>query len=280
MSAPVTHDADGNLVNQWNEVAQELTAIPLMLERARYAATIKPVAHLPRDGAILEAGCGAGRILRSLDRMGFTDVTGLEISKSRLDYVAHAGPRSAKLICSGEVPFADESFDAVLTAAAIEHVTDPRAWLEELSRVTKPGGIVSITTDTYMWKWLQQLGLYNTVQPLDDAIWPYDLVNWARATGLRLMSCGGFVNVDKQRWWFARQMKRLVSVRRHYRKWKGDCASVNPWVDVPAVDEASIVEAVEQFPVSDATNVAECVWAYECYYWFEKPANRPMRRAA
>jgi SAM-dependent methyltransferase len=275
-----SHPPENHLTNAWNEVAAELTAIPLLLERARYAATIKPICHLPHNAQILEAGCGAGRILRTLDRMGYRDLTGLEISKSRLDYVAQAGPAGARLICSGEVPFANDTFDAVLTAAAIEHVTDPRQWIAELARVTRPGGVVSITTDTYMWKWLQSLGLYQTVQPLDGAIWPYTLVNWARQAGLQLRSCGGFDSVDKQRWYFLKQMKRLVSARRWYRKLKGGYPPVNPWGNVPAVEEASITDAVRDFPLHDQSDLPACVWAWECFYWFEKPASSVLRAAA
>ncbi|HEV7300899.1 MAG TPA: class I SAM-dependent methyltransferase [Tepidisphaeraceae bacterium] len=278
---PAAAAADSEqLVSAWDEVAQELTAIPLLLERARYAATIRPILHLPKAAEILEAGCGAGRILRTLDRMGYGNLTGLEISQARLNYIAQAGPRNAKLVCSSEVPFAANTFDAVLTAAAIEHVTDPRQWLKELARVTRPGGVISITTDTYMWKWLQSLGLYQTVQPLDGAIWPYKLAFWGRQAGLRLRACGGFVNVDRQRWYFLRQMKRLVSARRWYRKWKGGYARVDPWGHVPAVDEASIVDATHDFPMSADVDLQACVWAYECYYWFEKPAMGAMRLAA
>jgi SAM-dependent methyltransferase len=272
--------ASDQLVSAWDEVAQELTAIPLLLERARYAATLRPILHLPVSADILEAGCGAGRILRTLDRMGYENLTGLEISQARLDYIAQAGPRNAKLVCSGEVPFASNSFDAVLTAAAIEHVTDPRVWLNELARVTRPGGVISITTDTYMWKWLQSLGLYQTVQPLDGAIWPYELANWGRQAGLRLRACGGFVSVDRQRWYFLKQMKRLVSPRRWYRKWRGGYARVDPWGEVPTVDEASIVDATRAFPLSDDVDLPACVWAWECYYWFEKPPAAATRLAA
>lgn len=261
------------LAGAWDEVAAELNAIPLELERVRYAAVLKFVESLPKSARILEAGCGAGRILRSLAAMGFENLVGLEISQSRLDYVSRTGPDCAELVCSDRVEFEDACFDAVVSAAVIEHVIDPGAWLGELSRVTKTGGVISIATDTYMWHWLKWLGLYRTVQPIDEAIWPATLIRWGEQAGLELMGCGGFVNVAEQRWYFVRQLKRLTSLRRWWCKlWGIRRARVDAnEASVPSVNEtASILEATRVFPPSLKRDIAGCVWSYECYYWFRK----------
>jgi ubiquinone/menaquinone biosynthesis C-methylase UbiE len=261
------------LVGAWDEVAAELSAIPLELERVRYAAVLKFIEALPKSARVLEAGCGAGRILRALAAMGYENLVGLEISQSRLDYVSRAGPTCAELVCSDQVEFEDESFDVVVSAAVIEHVIDPAKWLGELARVTKKGGLISIATDTYMWQWLKRLGLYRTVQPLDQAIWPRALIRWGERAGLELAGCGGFVNVPEQRWYFARQLKRLTSLRRWWCKLWGirrtqSAASEAP---APAVDEtASILEATRAFPMAQKRDLAGCIWSYECYYWFRK----------
>lgn len=261
------------LSSAWDEVAAELNAIPLELEGMRYAAVLKFIQSLPRTARILEAGCGAGRILRTLEAMGYRNLTGLEISQARLDYISVAGPRCAKLLCSDRVEFESESFDAVVSAAVIEHVIDPKPWLADLARVTRRGGLVSIATDTYMWKWLKDLGLYRSVQPIDKAIWPTTLIGWARSAGLELVGCGGFVNVDDQRWYFLRQLKRLTSLKRWWCKLRGirrTAMQIGP-TPPPAVDEtASILDAVRNFPLRLERDLAGCVWSYECYYWFRK----------
>src|SRR5438874_6679816 len=104
------------LSSAWDEVAAELNAIPLELECDRYAAVLKFIMSLPKTARILEAGCGAGRILRALDAMGYHNLVGLEISQARLDYIARAGPACAQLVCSDQVDFDGNSFDAVVSA--------------------------------------------------------------------------------------------------------------------------------------------------------------------
>ncbi len=259
------------LTAAWNDVAGELSAIPPVLERMRYASVIRPLLELPRSANILEAGCGAGRVLRTLDALGFKNLTGLEISTARLNFVRRAGP-AARLICTDGVPFADSAFDAVVSAAVIEHIAQPDRWLADLARATRRGGIVSIATDTLMWNWLKMLGLYKSVQPIDRAIWPGKLARWGSQAGLKLIACGGFVNVDEQRWYFAQQMKRLMSWRRWWFKLTGQrTGKPRPPTVYPQGNEvAAIVQATRDFPSGRTRRWMQCVWAYECFYWFVK----------
>lgn len=270
LNVPIT----GNLHDAWDEVAAELCEIPLLLEVVRYGAAIKPLTVLPKTAQILEAGCGAGRILRSLSALGYENLSGLEISHARLRYINRHGPSNARLVCTDKVPFADASFDAVVSAAVIEHVADPAPWLAELARVTRPGGLISLTSDTYMWRWLQLLGLYKTVQPLDRAIWPTTLIGWGRRAGLELVACGGFVNVPEQEWFFPKQLKRLTSLRRWYcklRKIRGTPRPQPPVRHIPEVE--GVLEAVDQFPMTDARDVLAAIFSYESFFWFRKPAR-------
>ena len=59
-------------------------------------------------------------------------------------------PESEVLVSRAEdLPFVDGVFDTVVCSEVIEHVSDPYAVIQELSRVTKVGGNVILTTPNY-----------------------------------------------------------------------------------------------------------------------------------
>ncbi len=47
------------------------------------------------------------------------------------------------------LPYADDSFDLVISMDVIEHLPDPRPWLRQNIRVLKPGGHLFLTTPNY-----------------------------------------------------------------------------------------------------------------------------------
>jgi SAM-dependent methyltransferase len=77
----------------------------------------------------------------SVSGVGFEElssVPGIELVETDVAF----GPRT-DLICDGHsLPFADESFDAVVCQAVLEHVADPARVVAEIWRVLMPKGLV------------------------------------------------------------------------------------------------------------------------------------------
>ena len=101
--------------------------------------------HVVGGGAVLDLGCGSGRITRSLARDGFS-MTGADISNRMLDQ-ARSEPRGDPVrwvLQDADQPFplpldADQ-FDAVISSSVLEYLSDPAVALAEMARLLKPGG--------------------------------------------------------------------------------------------------------------------------------------------
>jgi len=62
------------------------------------------------------------------------------------DSFEYDGIQCHKTEADGRLPFDDGTFDAVISVEVIEHVEDQFAFIRELVRIAKPGGLVIITT--------------------------------------------------------------------------------------------------------------------------------------
>ena len=106
--------------------------------------------QLPADCAILDVGCGSGRMLDEL--RGYGIVSGLDMSP---ESVAAARARGHS-VCLGEaaaLPHDDASFDLITCFDVLEHTLDDRSTLREFARVCRPGGTLLVTVPAYESLW-------------------------------------------------------------------------------------------------------------------------------
>ena len=112
---------------------------------------------IPRDGAILDVGCGGGRTIAKLAASsGLGRVFGLDHSA---DSVRVAAKINAEMIQAGRVeiregsvsklPYARDTFDLVTAVETIYFWPDLPADFREIWRVVKPGGIFAIICEVY-----------------------------------------------------------------------------------------------------------------------------------
>lgn len=94
----------------------------------------------------LDAGCGGGRYVVALSKLGADEVVGIDISaeavaaaNARLSVrgINHARVLQASIL---DIPFPEHSFDYVVSSGVIHHTPDPKKGFLELDRVLKPGG--------------------------------------------------------------------------------------------------------------------------------------------
>ncbi len=91
-----------------------------------------------RGADVLEVGCGTGLILREITPVAKTAV-GLDISRQML---AGARDRGLDVLqgSASQLPFADGSFDMVVSFKVLAHVREIQKAMDEMVRVTRPGG--------------------------------------------------------------------------------------------------------------------------------------------
>ncbi|HEX8149724.1 MAG TPA: class I SAM-dependent methyltransferase [Pyrinomonadaceae bacterium] len=103
----------------------------------------------PAAGEVAEVGCGYGITLDFLQRAGYR-VRGCELSSKAVAFCRSKGLDVVEGKSPG-MPLPRQAFDMVVTRHVIEHVSDPRLFVEELVQLAKPGGlIVIVTEDAYI----------------------------------------------------------------------------------------------------------------------------------
>jgi ubiquinone/menaquinone biosynthesis C-methylase UbiE len=101
-----------------------------------------------RPRRVLDVGCGTGRLLRVARRhFPTSDLVGVDLSSAMLSVASPAWPatRLTHVQAAAErLPFADGTFDLVLSTASFRHWLDHHAAMQEIGRVLAPGGLLGI----------------------------------------------------------------------------------------------------------------------------------------
>ncbi|MHA6510963.1 class I SAM-dependent methyltransferase [Tessaracoccus sp. Z1128] len=124
-------------------------AIEDVLSRA-YGGNHTPYEWLARSVSasavtVLDLACGAGAMIDRLARPGRT-VIGLDRSEAELVEGRRRGRGPLVLGHASYLPFADGSFDAVVSSLGIAVVSDRPRLLSEVARVLRPGGVFAALT--------------------------------------------------------------------------------------------------------------------------------------
>jgi SAM-dependent methyltransferase len=100
----------------------------------------------PASVTALDVGCGVGSVDALLvDRLGSID--GVDPSEHAIELAAARQPRVRyKAASDGRLPYEDGSFTLVFAICVLHHVDTQgrRAFMSELARVTRPGGLVAV----------------------------------------------------------------------------------------------------------------------------------------
>jgi len=100
---------------------------------------------------VLDAGCGTGSLTQSIGRLTkAAEIVGIDASKGFIEYARaqNSDPRVRfELGDAQNLTYPDSWFDRCLSLLVVNHIPDTSKALKEISRVTKPVGVVA----TAMW---------------------------------------------------------------------------------------------------------------------------------
>ena len=111
-------------------------------------------------GRILDAGCGSSLTVQSLN-----NVVGMDFNFGKLRFLRRYGMPLVRGSAFA-LPFADQSFDCVVSQEVIEHLPYDEVIFTEMRRVLRPGGKLILGTPDYStWQWPAIETVYGWLMP-------------------------------------------------------------------------------------------------------------------
>jgi ubiquinone/menaquinone biosynthesis C-methylase UbiE len=101
--------------------------------------------QVPRPAAILDVGCGTGRLLRlATQRFPAARLEGVDAAPRMVEVAKHLLPPGAPIhiqeATAEALPFDDGQFDLVFSTMTFHHWADQKKGVSEVARVLAPGG--------------------------------------------------------------------------------------------------------------------------------------------
>ncbi len=122
---------------------------------------LRHLRHLS-EGRLLEVGIGDGENVALFPPS--LEIAGIDIAERPLAACRDRYPKRGLFLSLAEgerIPFADGTFDAVLSVGGFNFYSDPQIALKEMARVTRPGGRVVVADELpnlFEWGWGHLLG--------------------------------------------------------------------------------------------------------------------------
>ena len=129
-------------IGSWSEYDQRKHAL-------RYDILARAVIrHAPRGGTVVDVGCASALVLDRVRPVLDTRGVGFDLSPYGVRQRGRrADPPVLAQAVVEHVPLRDATADVVVFSEVIEHLLDAYAGLREVSRITRPGGVMVLTTN-------------------------------------------------------------------------------------------------------------------------------------
>lgn len=103
--------------------------------------------HLPVNPRILDVGCGTGAIMEMLASQG--EIHGIDIERAALTFCGERDLSNLVQSSAAALPYADDSFDLIVIADMLEHLSHDAPAVGECARVLRPRGVFLCTVPAH-----------------------------------------------------------------------------------------------------------------------------------
>ena len=165
------------------------------------------------NGVVLDVACGPGIVSAALAARA-REVVALDITPEMLNKArqrcAEAGLHNVTFRegSATELPFADDSFDAVVTRLSVHHFPEPRLVLAEMFRVLRPGGTL-VLADIVGSENPDEAALHNAIEVLRD---PSHVRMLPASELVSLVTAGGFAIAEQTTWDQSREFEEWAAI--------------------------------------------------------------------
>jgi len=134
---------DGSYYGEGEEKFEGL--VEKVLDKFRNARARRLAKYLNGSGTVLDIGCGNGRFLQSLGQHGNFKLHGIEMPGGSAERAKRIAEINLKIGVLEATDFQPESMDAITLFHVFEHLTEPMEYLDIISSILKPGGILMMS---------------------------------------------------------------------------------------------------------------------------------------
>jgi SAM-dependent methyltransferase len=170
----------------------------------RLAPLLVAFAGVAEGDRVLDVGSGTGALAAAAAAIESVQVTGIERSPAYVRYAReHADGDVARFEVGDALalPFSDDAFERTLSMLVLNFVPDPVAALQQMIRVTRPGGVVAAAVWDYGDEMQMLRNFWDAAVALDPDAAPRDerhMPLCTRGALAKLFQTQGLRDVDEQ----------------------------------------------------------------------------------
>jgi len=160
----VAHGHDVDRFNRWAPTYDRHHLQRLVFEPMQRTVLDVAAAEVANPRAILDVGCGTGRLLRSAQvRFPGATLDGVDAAVEMVKQASALTPAGSGIqfqqATAEALPFPDRRFDLVFSTMTFHHWSDQRNGIAEIKRVLAPGGkwLLADFMPTGLMRWVRRL---------------------------------------------------------------------------------------------------------------------------